>query len=182
MHITHYFQVSVPLVCYFSMTNKKLLLFLFLIFFFSIELQVWTIHKENGGSLIMANCTRGSSALPPYLFSTLPFLPQQQSLFPHPTQFLSWPCDLLWPVRQSGGDSELFASVGLDRFWCVVSLPSLGEQASASLLVPWGGWETCGAEPPGWTTLATWSPGWKKVKVRSLSHVRLFATPWTVAY
>lgn len=28
MHITHYFQVSVPLVCYFSMTNKKLLLFL----------------------------------------------------------------------------------------------------------------------------------------------------------
>ena len=35
-----------PLVCYFSMTNKKLLLFLFLIFF-SIELQVWTIHKEN---------------------------------------------------------------------------------------------------------------------------------------
>jgi len=142
----------------------------------------WRGCDGESGSLIMANCTRGSSALPPYLFSTLPFLPQQQSLFPHPTQFLSWPCDLLWPVRQSGGDSELFASVGLDRFWCVVSLPSLGEQASASLLVPWGGWETCGAEPPGWTTLATWSPGWKNVKVRSLSHVRLFATPWTVAY
>lgn len=35
-----------PLVCYFSMTNKKLLLLLFLIFF-PIELQLWTICKEN---------------------------------------------------------------------------------------------------------------------------------------
>ena len=26
------------------------------------------------------------------------------------------------------------------------------------------------------------SPLWQKVKVKSLSHVRLFATPWTVAH
>ena len=40
-----------------------------------------------------------------------------------------------WRCRES------IASVDLDRLWCVVSLPSLGEQASAGLPVPWEGWE-----------------------------------------
>lgn len=32
MHTLHYFQLSMPLACHLSMTNKKLLLLLFLIF------------------------------------------------------------------------------------------------------------------------------------------------------
>ena len=80
----------------------------------------------------------------------------------HALWLLAWPCDLLWPVRYSGGDSELIASVDLDRSWCVptcplVPLPSVWEEASASLLVPWGGWETHGAEHPSWAALVKWS-------------------------
>ena len=66
------------------------------------------------------------------------------------------------PGRKDGQDGQTLYSNVVDR--------RTGRQTNSR-----GGWQR------GWEPMMT-LPQREKVKVKSLSRVRLFATPWTVAY
>ena len=169
----------------------------------AIEIDIWywyfTVYGIQKDSLLIYLIIKEFEKKTKYFFlqfSSVQFSHSvvSDSLWPHESQHARPPCPTQTPGVHSDSSPlshwrhPAISSSGVPFSSCPQSLPAT-ESFPMSQLFPWGGQSTgvsasasFQARTLEWVAIS-FSNAWKwKVKVKSFSHVRLLATPWTAAY